>query len=63
MSWDIRLNAPADHVAYLDYNTINDTDNGTVMIEMAGQTFTIGCALKPVSTSAPTFMIPIAIHL
>lgn len=88
MSWDLRLNAPADYMVYLDYNTVNDTDTGTVMIELAGQTFpidysghaekrgtrsipvgrisldkgTFGCALKPVATSAPTFMTPIAIR-
>lgn len=41
LSWDLRLNAPATYNIYLDYNTVEASDRGTVLVEIAGRTFEV----------------------
>lgn len=41
MKWKFRLNEPAEYTVYLDYNTADKEDTGTVIVEIAGQNFEI----------------------
>ncbi|MFV0324516.1 MAG: alpha-L-fucosidase [Bacteroides xylanisolvens] len=41
MQWQLRLNEPAEYTIYLDYNTAGKDDTGTVVIEIAGQSFDV----------------------
>ena len=41
LSWSLRLNSPADYEIYLDYNTVGADDDGTMLIELAGNTYTV----------------------
>ncbi len=41
MSWNLRLNEPAEYDVFLDYNTAGKDDAGTVTVEIAGQSFDV----------------------
>ena len=41
MSWNLRLNAPAEYDVYLDYNTVSADDSGIVNVRIGGKDFEV----------------------